>query len=295
MNTTRSQPYRRGEDSGAAYVATAIKFVALALLLALLYALDFLNLAWSETTRRAPLILLLVALLDTAVLNAAICRLRASGWRLAGMVFLLFYGVKTFLVGIEAVYLGDVLTPSLARSLFVNGLIVAGVFSPVAVWVLGRWQGRDGEIGQAGTALAARSAAGWLGRLLLAGTLYLILFIASGLLVFTPLANALDPVEAAVYAAGFEAPAWLPLFLVARGMLWALLALPAIRAVGRRSWRNGLLLGLVFAVLMADSLLFPGDIAPSMRAAHVAELFAENLLYGLALAWLLGRPKITTG
>jgi hypothetical protein len=44
---------------------------------------------------------------------------------------------------------------------------------------------------------------------------------------------------------------------------------------------------------MADSLLFPGDIAPAMRAAHVGELFVENLLFGAMLVWLLGRPKTT--
>lgn len=293
MNTTRGQSYPVHDGAGATPLMRAAKFAVLVLLLALLYAVDFLNLAWSETARTAPLILLLVALLDTAVLSAAICRLRAGGWRLAGIAFLIFYGVKTLLVGIEAVYLSDVLTPSLARSLFFNGLIVAGVFSPAAVWVLGCWQ--VDIPAQEGMGPVRRSAAGWLGRLLLAGILYLILFIGGGLLVFTPLASALDPVEAAAYAEGFEAPAWLPLFIVARGALWALLALPAIRALGQRSWRNGLLLGLVFAVLMADSLLFPGDIAPAMRAAHFGELLVENLLYGVVLGWLLGRPKVTTG
>lgn len=294
MNVTQSPGYDNAELAGARRAAMTSRFTALVLLLALLYAIDFLNLAWSETARTAPLILLLVALLDTALLSAAVCRLRASGWRLAGIVFLLFYGVKTFLVGIEAVYLSDVLTPALARSLFVNGLVVAGVFSPVAVWALGRWAARGDELVQKGTGPSPRSIAGWLGRLLLAGILYLILFIGGGLLVFTPLANALDPVEAAVYSAGFEAPVWLPLFLVARGMLWALLALPAIRHLGRRSWVNGLLLGLVFAVLMADSLLFPGEIAPAMRAAHVVELFVENLLYGLVLVRLLGEEVVGT-
>ena len=274
----------------------AIKFLALTALLFVLYAVDFLNLTWSETVLSAPFILLLVAALDTAVVAAAMRRLHTGGWRLVGAIFLLFYGVKTFLVGLEAVYLTDVLPPPLARSLFVNGLIVAVVFAPAAVWLLGRRQASaELDATAEGARRTPRTVARWPGRLLLAGVLYFILFVAGGLLLFRPLATALDPVEAAAYGAGFEAPAWLPLFIVARGILWALLALPAIRGLGCRSWANGLVLGLVFAVLMANNLLFPGDIAPTMRAAHFVELFVENLLYGLLLVWLVGPRRWGAG
>jgi len=274
----------------------AIKFLALTALLFVLYAVDFLNLTWSETVLSAPFILLLVAALDTAVVAAAMRRLHTGGWRLVGAIFLLFYGVKTFLVGLEAVYLTDVLPPPLARSLFVNGLIVAAVFAPAAVWLLGRRQASaELDATAEGARRTPRTVARWPGRLLLAGVLYFILFVAGGLLLFRPLATALDPVEAAAYGAGFEAPAWLPLFIVARGILWALLALPAIRGLGCRSWANGLVLGLVFAVLMANNLLFPGDIAPTMRAAHFVELFVENLLYGLLLVWLVGPRRWGAG
>lgn len=269
-----------------------LKVLALAALLLVLYAVDFINLTWSETLASAPLILLLVALMDTAVLSAAILRLRYHGWRLVATVFLLFYGVKTFLVGLEAVYLSDVLPPALARALFLNGFIVVAIFAPVAVWTLGRWTAATAVPSSCAAAPAPPSALRWLARLLLAGLIYFILFIASGLLLFTPIANALDPVEAATYSAGFQAPAWLPLFLIARGILWALLALPLIRGLpvgsgsGSHFLTNGALVGLLFALLMANNLLFPGDIAPTMRAAHFVELFVENFLFGLALVWL---------
>lgn len=272
-----------------------LKVLALGALVFGLYTVDFINLTWSETLLSAPLILLLVAIMDAAILSAAILRLRYYGWHLAIAVFLVFYGVKTFLVGIEAVYLGDVLPPDAARSLFLNGFITAAIFSPIATWTLGRWT-RTAVLPSRPIAPTTRSLLGSLGSLLLAGLIYLILFIAGGLLVFTPVANALDPLEAASYSAGFQAPTWLPLFLLVRGALWALLALPLIRGLpaGRGSgssfWashaRTGALVALLFAILMANNLLFPGDIAPTMRAAHFAELFVENFLYGLVLIWL---------
>lgn len=289
MNAIQRPSYDEGTGSGVMMRVPAIRIVALALFLAVLYAFDFLNLAWADTARTAPQVLLLVALLNTVVLSALICRLRASGWRLVMIVFLLFYGTKTFLVGIEAIYLSDVLTPSLTRSLFLNGLAVAAIFSVLAVWALGRWRSAVAEGASAAAMLTPRAIFGHLGRLALAGVLFLVLFIGGGLLIFTPLAHALDPVQAAAYSAGFEAPVWLPLFVVARGMLWALLAMPAIRALGRRSVSSALLLGLVFAVLMADNLFFPGEIAPAMRAAHVVELFVENVFYGVLLVWLFGQ------
>ncbi len=261
------------------------KFTALTMLLFALYAVDFVNGRWAEIVATAPLALLVMALLDTAVLTVAIRHLHYNGWRLVGALFLLFYGVKTFLVGIEAVYLSDVLTPPMARSLFLNGLIVAALFIPIAVRGLGCWTG-DKAVRP-----IPRTITGWLGKLLLAGILYLFLFIAGGLLLFTPIANALDPAGAAAYLAGFAAPDWLPLFIVVRGSLWALLALPVIRGMNGRFCPNGLLLGLLFAVLMADNLLIPSTIPNMMRVAHFIELFVENVLFGLALVWLLGRPR----
>ncbi len=268
------------------------KFAALTIILFTLYAIDFVNGRWGDMMTTAPLMLLVVALLDTAVLTMAIHRLRYHGWQLAGAIFLLFYGVKTFLVGIEAVYLSDVLTPPMARSLFLNGLIVAALFTPIAVRGFGRWTGNTPAVVPAKTTKPTlRIAVRWLGRLLLAGILYLILFIAGGLLLFTPIANALDPIGAAAYLAGFSAPDWLPLFIIIRGSLWGLLALPVIWGLNGRFWPNGLLLGLLFAVLMADNLLLPTTIPAAMRVAHFIELFVENMLFGLVLVWLLGWPR----
>lgn len=265
-----------------------VRYGVLAALLFVLYAIDFIGLSLSDMVRTAPLLALLAAVLDTAAIAFVAWRLRLRGVWLGLAIFLLVFGLKTFLVGIEAVYLSDVLPPELARALFVNGLIVAAVFAPAAVWLLPA----AGDAEAAGFVFAPKTAAAWLGKLLLAGVIYLVLFIAGGLLLFTPLANALDAAGAAAYMGGFEAPAWLPLFVLARGILWALLALPAVGGFGERSWTAGLALGLVFALLMANNLLFPGEIAPAIRTAHYVELFVENLLYGLALVWLFAPERV---
>jgi hypothetical protein len=274
---------------------TILRFVALVGLLFVLYAIDFYNLSVSQTVRAAPFALFAVAFLDTAVIVAAISRLRYTGWRLIATVFLFIYGLKTFLVAIEGIYLSDVLTPAMVRTLFINGLIVAALFAPAAVWAFGRWTAgeRTGKKTEVyGELYEPRSFIGWGLRLAVAGIAYLLLFIAGGLLVFTPVAAFLDPAQAAAYSAAFEAPVWLPLFVIARGALWALLALPAIHGLTGSFWTQALTIGFLFAVLMADSMFLADTLPGAIRIGHFVELFAENFLFGLVLVRLLRqRPK----
>lgn len=64
------------------YVKLAIKIALLTLFLAALYAIDFVSLQLSETVRTAPFMLLLMALLDTAVDNSHPSR--SEDWMEAG-------------------------------------------------------------------------------------------------------------------------------------------------------------------------------------------------------------------
>src|SRR5437867_26337 len=98
----------------------------------------------SDGTRTEPvgstvLPLLMVCLLDTTVLAYLILRSRWGGWRLTAAIFLSFYGVMTVMSQIEsAVFLSHVLPPDFIPKIFVMGAIVAGLFSPLAVLVLGK-------------------------------------------------------------------------------------------------------------------------------------------------------------
>ena len=85
---------------------------------------------------------LLTSFLFTGVLSYPIMRSTWSGWKLVLTIAVVFYGVMTFLSQIETVvflrYLVDIVDPEMIPKLFVEGAVVAALFSPIAVWAHGK-------------------------------------------------------------------------------------------------------------------------------------------------------------
>jgi hypothetical protein len=239
----------------------------------------------------APLAWLGRAALDAAVLSYVAWHARWTGWRLAGALFALFYGITALSLLDAAVFVPEVVS----GAVFVEAAIVAGLFGPLVVVAQGRWAA-SGSLEAGSPAAAAdawpraRSSWGWAWRLALLAVVYVALYIAFGLLVFTPLARALAPAVLETYAAR-DVPPWILPFQALRGLLFVLVALPVLRATtgGRR--QAGLSLGLAYGGLMAADLLIPtGLIPPAMQAAHFVEVFAENCLFGWLVALTLAAP-----
>ena len=272
----------------------ALKLLVLTLALFVLQSLDYAGLGLSETLRTAPLPALLAAFLSAAALAFAIRRARPDGVRLALAVFLVYYGTAYFLVAVEAVYLTDLLSPGLALRIFVNGAITAALFSPLAVWALGRWSAAQGDPGpdrlDPGPTLAPLAV---LLRLGLAGAAWVILFVLVGALVFQPVAIALDPDAARAYLAAFAGvdPGRVLGLQFARGAVWALLALPLLRRLRGPLSRVGLALAVLFAGLMAANLLIPAGLPVSIQLAHLAEVALENFAFGWVVAALFWTRK----
>ena len=285
-----------------ATVLLGLKVIILAFILFGLYSIDFLGLSWVEETQAAPATLLLVSLLHAAVLSWPILRSWWTGWRLVGAIFLVFYGVTTLMVAIEAVYLPEVLPPDLVVKLVVNGAITAAVFSSLAILIHGRMSG--GEEPQEANRrlvmpfdcpfdLAQGKAQGmpwtqWVWKLALIGFSWVILFVTFGALVFLPLAGRLAPAALEEYT-NMEMPAWILLFQALRAVLWAALTLPVIRMMKGRWWEAGLAVALLFSVLMGANLLRPTGLPLGLQVAHLVEVFGENFVFGWIVVWLLHR------
>ncbi|MCA9874262.1 MAG: hypothetical protein KC441_11425 [Anaerolineales bacterium] len=251
-----------------------------------LYAIDLWGLGVSPLLPTAPALLLLVAVIDVAVISLALSQAEDAGWSLAGRLALLIFGVKTAVVVVETVYLPDVLPLAWMPGLLVNGGVTALLLALAAVWLNGRWPG---------TAAAAPwfpwSRLSWK-RGLATGFLWMVLFVATGLLVFQPVARALDRAAADAYLAAFtpENPLLILAFQAGRGLLWALLAWPFLNNLRGTVWRRGLVLGLLFAGLMGSAQLQAIDLLPdAIWPAHLAEVMVENFLFGFVVAWGL-RP-----
>jgi hypothetical protein len=293
-----------------ATVLLGLKVIVLTFILFGLYAVDFLGLSPSaslrtglvEETQAAPATLLLVSLLHAAVLSWPILRSRWTGWRLVAAIFLVFYGVTTLMVAIEAVYLPEALPLDLVVRLVVNGAITAAVFSVLAVLIQGRMSGvlslskGGGEEPQEANrrlAMPFDRAQGmpwtqWVWKLALIGFSWVFLFILFGALVFLPLAGRLAPAALEEYT-NMEMPAWILPFQALRAVLWAALTLPVIRMMRGRWWETGLAVALLFSVLMGGNLLRPTGLPVGLQVAHLVEVFGENLLFGWIVVWLLHR------
>jgi hypothetical protein len=249
------------------------------LLLFLIYAIDFWGFGVNDLVRRAPLRLLWVAVLDAAVLYIVLTRVRGAGWGLVWRLALVYFGVKTAVIVVETVYLPEALPRDWVPGLLVNGGVTALLAAGTAVWVNGRWSGDAHTPGFAPPALRWR-------RWPLLGVVWMLLFVAVGLLVFQPIARAIDAAAAEAYLAAFtpENPLLILAFQVGRGLLWVLFAIPFLQWLRGSVWQRGLALGLLFAGLMGGAQMQGIDYLPAaIWPAHLVEVVVENMLFGLVV------------
>jgi hypothetical protein len=121
------------------------------------------------------LALFLVSLINAAVWTYVILRSRWTGWKLMLTVFFVFYGVSTVMPQIESAYFITRLPPGMLPRLFLAGLILAAIFSPLAVLILGKARPSINT-----TLPLKMSPTAWIGNLLLIVVAYLILYFTFG-------------------------------------------------------------------------------------------------------------------
>lgn len=258
-----------------------VKTGLLALLLFGLSAVDFAGFGLNTALLASPGWSLLADGLSAAALGWAIVRARFHGWRLIGALFLVQYGVESLMTAIEVVYL-EVLRPVLLPIL-VNGFVTAALFAPAAVYLHGRFRQLP-STPRSGPRLAWHSLT-W--KLPLLAVVWMLLFVLAGALVFLPLARQVAPELLSGYT---DLPAWVLPFQGIRAVLWMLLALPILLALGGRRSSRALVLGTLFAALMGSNLLLPNPLLPAgLQLAHLAEVTLANFTFGLIAGLLLLR------
>jgi hypothetical protein len=237
--------------------------------------------------------LLIVSFLNAAVLAYVILHSRWAGWKLVLTIFLTLFGVVTVMSQIETAIFVTWLPPGMLPRIVMVGAIVAALFSPLAVLILGKRR-RDGTSDGDNSRLMM-PAGEWIWKLTLIAAVYLILYFTFGYFIAWK-----NPAVRAYYGGsdpgGFlmqmstvlrETPWLLPL-QVARAMLWTALALPIIRMMKGQWWEAGLAVALLFAVVMNSQLLLPNPFMPQdVRMAHLLETASSNFLFGWLIVWLL--------
>ena len=248
-----------------------------------------------EEAQWAGVALFLVSAINALVLSYPILRSRWVGLKLAGMVFLVQFGVETFLTQIETLYFNRAIQMDTAEMV---GLVAAGalralIFAPLAVIILGKMRKPGGPEVQVFAAAPAR----WGLRLAVLAVFYVFVYFLFGYFVawqweatrlFYTGSTAIQPFFIHFSALFRSDPLIIPFQLV-RGALWATLALLIVSMMKAKRWEASLAVSLIFAGLLSSGVgLFPNPYMPPLvRQSHFYEILFSMLLFGAIAGWFL--------
>ena len=279
-----------------AFIVTAIRFLAVSILYFSTFAVVSGALLSNASEQNATadagatlLALLLVSLINAAVWTYVIRCSHWTGWKLILTVFLLFFGVSTLMPQIETAYFITRLPAGLLPRLFIAGLIIAAVFAPLTVLILGKARSRANESSRLKMPLSV-----WIAKGCAIVIAYLFFYFTFGY--FIAWKN--EAVRA--YYAGSDpgnfvthitnllrAEPLLFLLQVVRALLWLAIAVPVIKMMKGEWWKTGLAVALLFAV-MTSQLLLPNPLMPDeVRMVHLVETATSNFLFGWLVVLIL--------
>jgi len=243
--------------------------------------------------------LFLVSAINALVLSYPILRSRWHGLKLIGVVFLVQFGVETFLTQIESLYFNQALqiTASEMIGLVAAGAVRALIFAPLAVWFLGRMK-RPGKPEEKAPALQVPA---WIWRFAGLTVLYPIVYFLFGYYVawqweetrlFYSGTTEILPLLTHFRGEFTSDPYFIPFQLV-RGALWTALAMLIVNMMKGKRWESALAVALIFAGLLSSGVgLFPNPFMPPMvRQSHFYEILSSMLLFGGVAGWILYRRK----
>ncbi len=238
-------------------------------------------------TPNAALAWVAISLLYAMVLAYPVLRSRWTGWRLALVSFVAFYGITTVLVWIEvAVFMPHVVSAGMILWVLAVDCVAAAIIAPLTVVLFGRW--RPGKADETENRRLVMAKGRWAWKLAAIAATYLFLYVLFGALVAWR-----NPAVQDFYS-GAELPsaATIVSLQLFRALIWAAVALPVIRMMRGPWWETSLAVGLQFAVLMNAGLLAPNPLMPeAVRMTHLVETASSNFIFGWFMVWLLLRVK----
>jgi len=240
----------------------------------------------------AALKLFVVCLLEAATMANLILRSRWTGWRLVVAVFVVFYGVTTFMPQIESAVFLTQLPPGTVPRLFIMGALIAAPFSLLAVPILGKWKRGTAAHRQEYRLTMEPGEVAW--KLGVIAIVYVVLYFTFGYYIAWQ-----NPAVREYYGGvdnGFVAqmrttfrdlPGLVP-FQILRAICWAGIAGLVIKMLKGGWVESAITVALLFSVTMNAQLLLPNPYMPaSVRMSHFVETASSNFIFGMLIGWLL--------
>ncbi len=239
--------------------------------------------------------LLINTFLQAAVISYIIFRSKWRNWKLIGALFIAFYGSHTVIAQIESlIYLPRQLPSGMISKLFVMGAMIALMFTPLAVIILGKY--RKTVSVEPAHLSSVMTRFEWAWKLILLVVVYLLLYYFFGYFIawknpaVREYYGGTDPGNfLAQLAAIQKATPWMFPFQMLRALFWVVLVSPLIRMLRGNSLEIGFTMALFFSIWSLQ-LLFPNPYMPlEVARAHLIETVLANFIFGWLLGWLLSR------
>jgi hypothetical protein len=230
--------------------------------------------------------LLIFSLVISAIFGYIIIRSRWSGLKLTIAVFVAFYGLMTIVSQLESlVFLRNQLPQGLLSALFAQGFIMAALFSPLAVLIMGKM--KKIATPQEPRDRLAMPFTAWAWKLLAIGVTYVILYTLFGYFVAwkNPAIQLYygghDPGSLSAHLANmWNGTPWIFFFQFVRGLMWLLFALPVIQMHKGGKLEVSVTLAVLFA-FWSFQLLIPNPYMPAeVTRVHLIEIFSSNCVFG---------------
>lgn len=238
---------------------------------------------------------ILVSAINALILSYIALRSQWFGWKLIGALFLLQFGLETFMSQIETVVFRQAMNLSVEQiaPLFVTGFVRALIFAPLAVIILGRF--RRKQFSGESTELNF-SVKEWAARLTILAVIYVVVYFLFGYFVawqspdlrqFYSGSSELQPFASHMAGIISNDPMLILIQLI-RGYLWVVVVLPIVYMLRGKRIETCIALAVTMAVLLSDYIFFPNPYMPEpIRMAHFTELWSSMAVFGALIGWVL--------
>lgn len=256
----------------------------------------------SADTAINTLIFLGTCLLNAGAIMYFIKHANLYGWRLAGVVFILGFGLMYFMSQIETLWFNESVQFPIDGLLGIvtGGAITFMIFSPLAVLLMGKFRRREfskvdfSQIDKKELLLRISiiSIIVWPILYFLAG--YYIAWQFEDIRIYytgSPEKEAFFPIMAENLKSN------LYYFQIIRGFLWVFFSMFVLKFFEGSTFQKGMSLISFLVLLCCIQLLLENPFMPeSVRMAHLIETSIENAILGLIITWLIETvPDTKTG
>ncbi|MCF8222311.1 MAG: hypothetical protein K9J25_04130 [Bacteroidales bacterium] len=244
--------------------------------------------------------MLILGILSTLLIVGLIVSSRWHGWRLALLLAFSYYGSFTLTTQIETWYFlsETTVSPELLPRLFIMGLPIPLLYIPLAILICRRWKKRDITTKYRYMQMPLKQM---ILKLSVIAVIYLVIYWMAGyfiawqnpeLRLYYGSPGEIAPFFAHTFNTFSNSPG-LILLQLARGLLFAVIAMPIIIGSNVKPLETGLLVGFLLAIPHLVHIM-PNPLMPlaSVRLSHMIETATSTFVFGLIIFWLLhGRHR----